>query len=113
MSFLFAGALAAEWNVEGIEIVHHLRDSQFDLPFSTQDCIKHYCPRCVDGIISSTHSGGTTTNRCCEKLMVCKSQVLDKVGIVQQRAQRKYANEHTDEENARYINKQMERLGLI
>lgn len=45
--------------------------------------------------------------------MVCKSQVLDKVGIVQQRAQRKYANEHTDEENARYINKQMERLGLI
>lgn len=113
VSFLFAGALAAEWNVEGIKIVHHLRDSQFDLPFSTQDCIKHYCPRCVDGIISSTHSGGTTTNRCCEKLMVCKSQVLDKVGIVQQRAQRKYANEHTDEENARYINKQMERLGLI
>lgn len=47
VSFLFAGALAAEWNVEGIKIVHHLRDSQFDLPFSTPDCVKHYCPRCV------------------------------------------------------------------
>lgn len=46
VSFLFAGALDAEWNVEGIKIVHHLRDSQFDLPFSTPDCIKHYCPRC-------------------------------------------------------------------
>lgn len=45
VSFLFAGALAAEWNIEGIKIVHHLRDSQFDLPFSTQDCLKHYCPR--------------------------------------------------------------------
>ncbi len=55
----------------------------------------------------------TNTPRCCEKLMVCKAAVLNKVGLVQQRAQRKYANEHTDEENARYINKQMERLGLI